>query len=234
MSKISNLTKQVFSANKALNPYIDFQLWDDDDVELFMKKEFQGEVYNAFSTINPKFGAARADFFRYCVLFKRGGLYMDIKSLMRVSGIFGNIILPNDECVLDVRKELEPFRKEWKYGTYEQWFLAFMPGHPYLKRMIERMTRSIQEKIHINVEPGTDPNYKVKFEVMRITGPDALAVAIHDAVIDFGIHHREVDYKRWVKYSKVSGNPEYKTINAKHYNEVDEPFYLEKKLSNAS
>lgn len=222
LTELTNTTREVMMENKKLNPDIHFKLWDDADVEHFMKKEFTGEVYEAFKNINPKFGAAKADFFRYCVLYKHGGLYLDIKSQLRIPHIFGRIILPNDTCVLDKRKKLEPFRQEWRYGTYEQWFLAFAPGHPYLKRMIERMVRSIREKVNIQVEG----EHKVKYAVMRITGPDALAAAIHDAIVDVGLQHREVDYKQWVKYSKVVGNPEYGHLKRVHYINVNDSFYL--------
>ena len=54
------------------------------------------------------------------------------------------------------------------------------------------------------------------------TGPDALAVAIHDAIVDYGILHREVNYLKWVKYSReVIGNPEYEHLNLTHYQMMD-------------
>jgi len=110
-TKLTNTTLEVLAENKRLNPDIDFQLWDDNDVIDFMKREFPGEVYESFITINPKYGAARADFFRYCVLYKYGGLYMDIKSYFRIKNVFGDIIHPDDECILDLRKGLETYRK---------------------------------------------------------------------------------------------------------------------------
>lgn len=226
-SKLTNVTLEVLAENKRLNPDIDFQLWDDNDVTEFIKREFPGDVYEAFATINPKYGAARADFFRYCVLFKYGGLYMDIKSHFRIKNVFGEIIQPDDECVLDLRKGLETYRLLWNYWTYEQWFLAFAPGHPYLRRMIDRMVRSIKAKIETPVTPTDEgPSWASKYLVMRVTGPDALAVAIHDAVIDYGVRHREVDYRKWVKYSKTGKNPEYANMHVAHYNEVKEPLYV--------
>ena len=226
-TKLTNITLEVLAENKRLNPDIDFQLWDDNDVIDFIKREFPGEVYESFITINPKYGAARADFFRYCVLYKYGGLYMDIKSHFRIKNIFGDIIQPEDECVLDLRKGLETYRLLWNYWTYEQWVLAFAPGHPYLRRMIERMVRSIKEKVATPVAPTDEgPAWAAKYQVMRVTGPDALAVAIHDAVIDYGVRHREVDYRKWVKYSKVGKNPEYANLHVAHYNEVKDSFYV--------
>ena len=42
--------------NKRLNPDIDFQLWDDHDIDDFISKEFPPEYYKAFKSINPSLG----------------------------------------------------------------------------------------------------------------------------------------------------------------------------------
>ena len=76
----------VLNENKRLNPDIDFQLWDDDDIDKFILNEFPPEYYKAFKSINPNLGAAKADFFRYCILYKRGGLYLDLKSAIKIPG----------------------------------------------------------------------------------------------------------------------------------------------------
>ena len=41
------------------------------------------------------------------------------------------------------------YRLEWHYGTYEQWFLAFEPRHPYLYKMINKMTYDILHRIQL-------------------------------------------------------------------------------------
>ena len=174
LNKLSNSTRSTILSNQKLNPDIKFVLWDDGDVDRFMRTEYSGRVYQAFSTLNPKYGAARADFFRYCVLLKHGGLYLDIKSIFKVGNIFGKLILPDDICILDLRKELEPHRVQWKYGTYEQWFLVFAPGHPYLQRMVDRLVRNIEAKFEA-WPVGTDAlmpkeSSHSKKKILRLTG----------------------------------------------------------------
>lgn len=168
LKMLSNTTKEIILQNRKLNPDIRFELWDDDDVNTFMKAEFSGRVYDAFTSINPKYGAARADFFRYCVLYRRGGLYLDIKSIMKVAHIFGWMIFPDDICILDEKNSrLEDYRQEWDYGVYEQWFLAFAPEHPYLENMIDRMVRRVESKF----EPRPIGIHKSnKQKVLRLTG----------------------------------------------------------------
>lgn len=221
LDQISNSTKNVMQMNKKNNPDIEFQLWDDNDVDHFMATEFSGDVYNAFKSIHPAFGAAKADIFRYCILYKRGGLYLDIKSMFKVTYVFGRIIQPDDECILDIRKQLERTRVKWGYSTFEQWCLAFAPGHPYLKNMIDRIVSSVKRRVQTPSDPAEYPGFAAKYRVMRITGPDALAVAIHDAVVEHGVRHREVDYRKWLQYSVVKGNPEYKFVNKTHYGALE-------------
>lgn len=121
LSTLSPTTLETMAQNQQHNADIVFELWDDNDVASFLQTEFTRDVYDAFQSINIEFGAARADFFRYCVLYKLGGLYLDIKSIMKEKKLFGDMILPNDMAVLDKRRELEFYRQDWKYGTYEQW-----------------------------------------------------------------------------------------------------------------
>lgn len=51
-----------------------------------MNKTFHGtSILWAYNTINPLVGAARADIWRYCVLYIFGGLYLDDDSDIKTS-----------------------------------------------------------------------------------------------------------------------------------------------------
>lgn len=54
------------------------RLYDDADVEAFLSKHFVPGVLAAFR--NLKYGAHKADLFRYAVLYVHGGVYLDIKT----------------------------------------------------------------------------------------------------------------------------------------------------------
>jgi mannosyltransferase OCH1-like enzyme len=147
-STFQNKTQELHLANRRTNPDIDYQLWDDNDVENFMKKEYAGEIYDAYSSINAKYGAARGDFFRYCVLYKYGGLWLDFEASIHTPNFFGRVIQEDDECLLDHRRiDLATYRRPWGYPTHENWFLAFTPKHPYLEYVIARLVRSIKRKV---------------------------------------------------------------------------------------
>lgn len=55
-------------------------IFDDADCEAFLKTEYPPEVLRTFRRC--KVGAHKADLFRYAYLFKRGGVYLDVKTVL--------------------------------------------------------------------------------------------------------------------------------------------------------
>jgi mannosyltransferase OCH1-like enzyme len=62
---------------KNMNPQFKYHLFDNKDCYYFIKANFPEEVANAYISLIP--GAYKADLWRYCVLYKLGGIYLDIK-----------------------------------------------------------------------------------------------------------------------------------------------------------
>ena len=62
---------------KAKNPEFIHHFFDDDDCRDFITDNFSKDVINAYDSLIP--GAYKADLWRYCILYKRGGVYMDVK-----------------------------------------------------------------------------------------------------------------------------------------------------------
>jgi hypothetical protein len=71
------------------------RLWNDADVELLIKKEFEPDVLEAYRALVPL--AYKADLARYCILYQYGGLYADLSLLF-----FQSIIDANNRENLDV------------------------------------------------------------------------------------------------------------------------------------
>jgi len=63
---------------KARNPSHAYRFVDDEAQAAFMRTNFTGEVSRAYFSIDPENGAARADLWRYCVLYRYGGWYIDL------------------------------------------------------------------------------------------------------------------------------------------------------------
>ena len=209
----------------------EFRFYTDDDVDVFLRANFDDAVYGAFRSINGTYGAMKADFFRYCVLYKVGGIYADIKSSINCR-LF-SLIEKSDRCILDVpRATWEPWRRLPGLQTFEQWVLIFAAGHPYLGNMIRQMcqtiqSRSVPRKIPMRVRPTA------KDKVLFMTGPDAFSRAVKDVIAKAkrgsALQHRCVNYDG--KFSHVGrGCTNYKAMykinEAVHYSECTAPFFI--------
>ena len=51
------------------NPEYDYQFYDDRRIDSFIEEHFDAEILDLYKRIN--IGAAKADFFRYAVLYKK-------------------------------------------------------------------------------------------------------------------------------------------------------------------
>jgi len=211
--------------NKDINPDIEFKLYNDKDCEEFIKNNFSERVYNAYKQIN--LGVVKSDFWRYCILFINGGIYLDVKSKLDKK-IFNNIIKEDDICLLDIKRStVEFFRiNEMLNSCRNQWLLIFCKGHPYLKQMIDTLVTNIlqnnicvsyNELLH-NIIPGIAN--KKKEQILRLSGPDAFSLAVDTVVLHVGLLHRDVDYNTFAKIAPI-GRPMYNNIN-KHYSKKKE------------
>jgi mannosyltransferase OCH1-like enzyme len=158
---------------KNLNPGYTHVLMDDADMLLYMS-ESHPDNYTAYRKINPAFGAARADFFRYLLLYDKGGIYLDIKSSATVP--FDEMFDPSDEFIL----AHWPFDAQAKHlqdytqgrGEYCQWFIIARPNHPFLYATLQRVKH--------NIENYTEQDHNnIGLTVLETTGPIAYTKAIY-------------------------------------------------------
>lgn len=213
--------KYIINKNKEKNPEITFKLYDDDEMDEFIQKNFDERIVKAYKQIN--LGVVKSDFWRYCILYINGGIYLDIKSSLETK-LFGNIIMDNDICILDIK------RSAWSYnskkginllralnilnGCREQWLLIFCKKHPYLKNMINNLVTNILDN-NICVPYSQDNLNKKKEKILRLSGPDAFSAAIDNFIVSNCILHREINYTKIAKISP-KGRPMYND-NYPHY-----------------
>jgi mannosyltransferase OCH1-like enzyme len=210
----------IIQRNKRICSHCKFVFYDDNDCDIFIKNNFDGRVFRAFKKINDCYGAMKADFFRYCVLYKIGGIYLDIKSSINVP-IF-SLIMPDDICLLDIpRNDLE----SWRINdpTYEQWLLIFAPQHPYLESMIQLMVSYIEKKYQ-----PTIPNIPVlnsKQKILNVTGPDAFTKAVNYTINKKNqTLHRNIDYNKYFSIKTTNYTKMY-TGGKRHYSAYNLPLY---------
>lgn len=155
--KLPWLTRWHIKRMLRRNPEYQYHFYDDEAIEKFFKEELP-EYYKAYMSLT--IGAAKADFFRYAILYKKGGVYLDIDSYAPTP--MDQFILFDDEFI--VTNEGNP-------GLYCQWGLIANKEHPFLKRTLE--------KVLDNIVSHRYPN-----DVHRTTGPTVYTEAINEVIAE--------------------------------------------------
>ena len=133
--------KQCVDKLKKDNPDYEYQLYDDFDCREFIKDNFDNSIVNAFDKLIP--GAYKADLWRYCVLYKKGGIYLDIKYQCHNGFSFSQLEKNKEYLVLD----LPGFWKQNKHGIYNA-FMVCKPGNETLLKCIYKITENVYKKIY--------------------------------------------------------------------------------------
>jgi hypothetical protein len=171
--------RDAVERTRAVSPLWEHRLYDDGDIIDYIRKEYGETILAAFLRIDSMYGAARADLFRYLLMYKTGGVYLDIKSV--ATRALDDVIRPDDTYILSqwhgkrfagmgmgVHRALRAIEG----SEYQQWHIVAAPGHPFLKRVIENVLRNL--RIY---NPGI--HGAGKRGVLSVTGPIAYTLAIH-------------------------------------------------------
>lgn len=177
------------------NPDIDFHLFDSIDQDAYMHAAWKSHpIWQIYR--DSLFGPMGADLFRYCILWERGGFYLDIKSrflapmaslldqdtkgLISYENTYSNV--PGPKLLLE--------RLQHPTRLALQWGMAFAPGHPFLKRLIDNIVA--YESAYRDVV-FADP----KAAICRFTGPGMFTMTLREHVAlssDVDIKQLGVDF----------------------------------------
>ena len=161
-----NLPKNVIEVRnkiQRLNPNYTMILFDDNDMDKWIKENFDESTYNCYNCLT--IGAAKADLWRYLILYKNGGIYLDIDS--NIIGSLDELINEDDSAIIS--------REGNELGTYLQWCLMFSPEHPILRRTIDNCIKNIMD--NIKKIPLMDTGY--------FTGPFPFTAAVQEIMVQF-------------------------------------------------
>jgi inositol phosphorylceramide mannosyltransferase catalytic subunit len=150
--KLPFITRWYIYRFKKNNPDYVYEFYDDSRIETFLANEYDAETLKLYKQL--KIGAAKADFFRYALLYKKGGIYLDIDS--NIKGSLNNFIKPNDVAIISMEKNP---------NMYVQWALVFEANHPFLKKTLDFVFE--------NIKTNKYPN-----DVHQMTGPSVYSKAI--------------------------------------------------------
>jgi mannosyltransferase OCH1-like enzyme len=147
------LIKNKIDNMKKMNPSYNHRIYTDDEIDDFVNENFPGEISDCYNKLNII--VAKVDFWRYLILYKYGGVYLDMDS--SINGSLDKLIKENDEAIITA--ENNP-------NMFVQWALIFNKEHPILKKTIEL----IVENIKFNKYPN---------DIHRMTGPSVFSEAIN-------------------------------------------------------
>ena len=166
------------------NPEWSYACLSDSDCESFLKENYSADTYDAYQRLNPEYGAARADLVRYCLMYRFGGIYLDIKSTSKVP--LNSLVRLDDEYILGQwdNETNEPHAgwglheevRDIRGGEYQQWFIICKPMHSFLNAVITAVTSNILEF------PRRSRYTHGRMGVLELTGPIAYSRAIHDYI----------------------------------------------------
>jgi mannosyltransferase OCH1-like enzyme len=163
---------------RELNPGWEYRFYDDEDIAAFIQEQYPPVVWEYYQRIDRRYGAARADLFRYLLIYKVGGAYLDIKST--VTRPLDEGLLSDDQFILSkwhtADGKYEHFGlvydlRHLEGGEYQQWHVIGAPGHPFLKAVLEQVFANIDTYDPYLHQTG-------KRGVLRLTGPVAYTMAI--------------------------------------------------------
>ena len=128
----SKIPNKVFANIKKFAPNYSHIVYDDEECYSFLLNEFGHETANVFK--NLKKGPHKADLFRYCYLYRNGGIYLDVKTelIKPINSIFTS--KSRNYTVLSKNK-----------GQIYQGIIACASNNPILKELINYIINNSKE-----------------------------------------------------------------------------------------
>lgn len=146
---------------RRLNPDCSFEFFDDERMASYMRSNYAGHpILDVFERITVP--ASKADVWRYCILYREGGIYCDIDSSLSIP--FRELLKDNPAELLSF--EGNPWTELLAVGSYADpalflprppdsvvpklehpdnsvlnWLLCFEKGHPLLAEVIDLIVR---------------------------------------------------------------------------------------------
>jgi mannosyltransferase OCH1-like enzyme len=185
-TKVLNpLMQSKIDVFKNLNPDYSYNLYDDDDMDNFVNEHFKGEIANCYNKLNII--VAKVDFWRYLVLYKYGGVYLDMDS--SIENPLDELIRSTDEAIITA---------EGNPNLYVQWALIFSKGHPILKKTIDLIIS--------NIKNNSYPN-----NIHKMTGPSVYTKAINEIHMEI-FNNEIINHNTINKFTDI----EYKSNNTSY------------------
>jgi len=204
----------------AMNPDWDHKLFDARERHKFLESVCSDRFMRAFERIQPAYGAARADMFRYVIVYLHGGVYMDIKA--GTTRPLACILMPDDQFVISqwdngpdgqfpgtgIRKELRSIPG----GEFEQWFTIAAPGHPILAAVIEQVIENVENYSPFKFGHGAEG-------VLDVFGPNAYSKVVHRTK-NLHPHRKICAWEQGLQATMLKNLDSHTALDKSHYSRV--------------
>jgi mannosyltransferase OCH1-like enzyme len=176
--KLHPIVQAKIDLFKNKNPEYKYNLYTDADMDNFVNEHYKGEIAECYNKLNII--VAKVDFWRYLVLYKYGGIYLDMDS--SIEKPLKGLIKDEDEAIITA---------EGNPKLYVQWALIFSKQHPILQRTIELIVN--------NIKNNSYPN-----DIHKTTGPTVYSRAINEINVELFnnkiINHRQINKNTDITY----------------------------------
>lgn len=205
------------------NPSWMFRFYEEEHCADFILSNYGSQVLAMYHRISPEYGAARADLFRYLLMYAVGGVYLDVKST--IVPPIDSIMQQDDEYLLSrwVRDDMPTYAALAhacvpRGKEYQQWFIICKQYHPFLEAVIHRVLANI----------ANDNGSRGKNGVLHLTGPVAYTLAIHPLLNEHK-HRWVVANEEGIMYNALSAtgeSQEHIPLFGNHYSKQTIPIII--------
>ena len=131
--------QKISSSWRRLNPEWEYRFWNKNDIDAFLKEYYPDFISTYYAFQYP---VQRWDSIRYLILYKVGGLYvdMDYECIESVETILADV-----ECAMGLEPEGHARNYQMPYIVGNA-FMAAIPGHPYFEELIHSIFNSFFHK----------------------------------------------------------------------------------------
>jgi mannosyltransferase OCH1-like enzyme len=128
--------RENYNTLKHENPEFNHYLYDENDCKDFIKNNFSFDILEAYNNLIPC--AYKSDLWRYCILYKLGGIYIDIK-YRTVNGFKLIALTEKEYFVRDLDTSF--------YGVYNA-FIVALPGNQIMLNCINQIVKNVKMKYY--------------------------------------------------------------------------------------
>ena len=199
---------KVFSETVGLNPGFTIKYYSDKDSREFIKNNYDNDILISYDKLIP--GAYKADLFRYCILYKNGGIYSDLTQRFTIP--FRKLIdLENDNLYLVKDIDHYKINGEGYSKGIQISFMASRPGNEIFLKAIKQIVRNVDDKFY-----GDNP--------LHPTGPSLFYNILQNYKDDYKMELKETgknkivnDLDETVIISKINNHQSVILRNQDHY-----------------